>query len=249
MTPPLAAFDPELSFEAMDAAAKPGFDAWLLKTAQRFAAVEEVYAYRYTPYGGPRALVSTGGGAATQRAALYASRFHPYDPMLLGPQQRSDAAFFHVEASQIDNREYRHVCFEAPRFVDKLSFRWRRRGKTGQHEAYYVSFYRRSASGKEPLQSLAKLAEIGLSSLARQDRAGQAQAPLVERLDSQLEHAYPKLTPQERSVCARTLAGQSSGEIAEAMGIKPASVLTYRQRAYAKYELSSASGFLQRLIA
>ncbi|MEO0413117.1 MAG: LuxR C-terminal-related transcriptional regulator [Pseudomonadota bacterium] len=248
MSETIAAFDPALSFEAMEAAAQPGFDDWLLSAAQRFAAVEEVYAYRYTDTGGPRALVSTGEDAASRRAALYASRFHPYDPMLASPLRRSDAAFFRVEAAQIDNSEYRQVCFEAPRFVDKLSFRWRRRQDNGQAEAYYVSFYRRRAGARDKLQALATLAEVGLISLARKQQSARPAQPLVCRLESQLRQAYPALTPREVTVCARTLAGQSSGEISNDLSIARASVLTYRQRAYGKYMLTSAAGFLERIV-
>lgn len=248
LTDPLASFDPALSFEAMEEASKPGFDAWFLAAAQRFAAVEEVYAYRYTQTGGPKALVSTGDEAASKRAALYAKRYHPYDPMLRGKPRSGNAAFFHVEARQIDNREYRHHCFEAPRFVDKLSFLWRRRQANGLYEAFYVSFYRREAGQSDELGALAKLADAGLSSLARQSKTQQQAIPLVSRLERQVASAYPALTQRESSVCARTLAGDSADDIAEALGIAKSSVLTYRQRAYAKYGFTSAAGFLDKLI-
>lgn len=241
----ITAFDPDLSFEAMEASLNPGFGAWLLKTAQRFAHVDEIYAYRFTPQNGPRALVSTGDDAqAGERAALYANRFHPYDPMLQGAAS-PQAGFFQIEASQIQHRDYRQLCFEQPRFVDKLSFRWVR-----PDEAFYVSFYRRKAADKDALHDLAKLAEISLSTLARREAAAATkdQAPLADRLAKHLAQAYPLLTARETEVCARTLAGQTAKEIALSIGVKPSTILTYRQRAYGKYDVAHISDFLSGLI-
>jgi DNA-binding CsgD family transcriptional regulator len=238
-------FNPELSFEAMEAASQPGFGAWLLSAAQRVAQIDEVYAYRFTRSGGPRALVSSGHDPqAGDRAALYANRFHPYDPMLKGVGAHQ-AGFVHVKARDIAHDDYRHYCFDLPRFIDKLSFRWVR-----QDEAYFVSFYRRAAGGDEALPALAKLADIGLSALVRSTHmaAPARPAPLVERIAEKLAAAYPALTQRERDVCARSLCGESAREIAGALGVKPSSVLTYRQRAYAKYDVSSVSAFLDRLI-
>lgn len=238
-------FDPELSFEAMEAASQPGFGAWLLSAAQRVAQIDEVYAYRFTRSGGPRALLSNGHDPeAGDRAALYANRFHPFDPMLQGVGERQ-AGFVHVQARDITHADYRHYCFDRPRFIDKLSFRWVRKD-----EAYFVSFYRRAAGGDEALPALAKLADIGLSALVRsaQMAVPPPRLPLVDRINEKLREAYPALTYRERDVCARTLSGQSAREIAVALGVKPSSILTYRQRAYAKYSVSSAPAFLDRLI-
>lgn len=240
-----AQFDPELSFEAMEAASQPGFGAWLLGAAQRFAQIDEVYAYRFTRAGGPRALLSNGHDPqAGERAALYANRFHPYDPMLQGSGQRR-AGFVHVQARDIAHEEYRHYCFDRPRFVDKLSFRWVR-----EEEAFFVSFYRRTAEGDEALPALSRLAEIGLSALVSRAQMAKPSRPmpLTARIADKLAEAYPALTPRERDVCARTLAGASAREIADDLGLKTSSVLTYRQRSYAKYGVSSASAFLDQLI-
>ncbi|MEM1021960.1 MAG: helix-turn-helix transcriptional regulator [Pseudomonadota bacterium] len=240
--PALDAFDPDLAFEAMEAAERPDFGDWFLNAAQRFSHVEEIYAYRYTRGGGPSALISTGAKQASERAALYANRYHPYDPMLQGAKDDSGGAFFHVEARHINNRAYRHHCFEAPRFVDKLSFRWRR-----PQDAYYISFYRSRASAADKLQSLANLAEIGLTSLAKH-QAPKSAAPIAQRLEAKLKAAYPVLSQREAEIAAKTLAGQSASQIAETLSISPASVLTYRQRAYAKYGFTSANDFLDGLV-
>lgn len=245
MTMDFAHFDPELSLEALEAASGPDFGAWLLGAAQRFAKVDEIYAYRFTSSGGPCALISTGhDGDAGGRAALYANRFHPYDPMLLGGGRRT-AGFVHVEARDINHKDYRHLCFDKPRFVDKLSFRWVRRD-----DAYYVSFYRCRADGDTALPALAKLADIGLSSLVsfRKSCRVQPAAPLVDRLAQQLAEAYVDLTAREVEVCARTLSGNSASQIAAALSLKTSTVLTYRQRAYGRYGMTSAAGFLEKLI-
>lgn len=105
-----------------------------------------------------------------------------------------------------------------------------------------LSFYRRRA-GDHALQRLAGLANLGLTALARSvpDMAGAAS---IGRIDARIAAVYPQLTRRERQVCVRTLAGWSARAIAATLGIGPASVLTYRQRAYRRLGFSCAADFL-----
>ena len=74
--------------------------------------------------------------------------------------------------------------------------------------------------------------------------AANAQQVLLQRL----ARSYPQLTERERQIVALTLLGDSSAEIGQALSIKPATVLTYRQRAYERYRFGSASDFLAGLL-
>jgi DNA-binding CsgD family transcriptional regulator len=59
---------------------------------------------------------------------------------------------------------------------------------------------------------------------------------------------FPQLSQRERQVCARTLAGWTAKQIGRALGLRTATVLTYRQRAYQRFGFRSASDFLQTLL-
>ena len=63
-----------------------------------------------------------------------------------------------------------------------------------------------------------------------------------------LQRSFPQLTERERSIVALTLLGESAAEIGAALSIKPATVLTYRQRAYERYRFNRASDFLAGLL-
>jgi DNA-binding CsgD family transcriptional regulator len=56
---------------------------------------------------------------------------------------------------------------------------------------------------------------------------------------ARVRRACPQLTPRELDVLRGTLDGASAVEIAAQMGVKPASVVTYQKRAYARLGISS----------
>ncbi len=91
---------------------------------------------------------------------------------------------------------------------------------------------------------MAPLATLSLAALCRSaDRP-----PLVTVFEQRLAADFPQLTPRERQVCARTVAGWSAASTATSLGLTRASVLTYRQRAYHKLGFSRAADFLERLV-
>jgi DNA-binding CsgD family transcriptional regulator len=56
---------------------------------------------------------------------------------------------------------------------------------------------------------------------------------------ARVRRTCPALTPRELDVLRGTLEGASAIEIAVQMGVKPASVVTYQKRAYARLGISS----------
>ena len=75
-----------------------------------------------------------------------------------------------------------------------------------------------------------------------------AQPDAAQTLLQRLRRSFPQLTERERSIVAQTLLGESAAQIAQALDIKPATVLTYRQRAYERYRFNRASDFLVGLL-
>lgn len=240
--------DPHLGSMLMDAAGEPRFGPHLLATAQAIDRVTEVFGYRLSPSGRPEALVSCSEyGDVEHRAGAYVARFYRNDPAIWARRGGVDGGFSErVDAREIAIRDYRAICFERPRFADKVSFGWRSAG-----EEIVVSFYRDRAGELGDPDRLRGLANIALTGLVRAARRLPARAhddDIVARLERGVAAAAPGLSRREREVCARTLAGRSAAQTAADLGIGAATVLTYRQRAYGKLGLNRANDLLSALI-
>lgn len=241
----LPLLDPDIGAALVDAMGTPAFGALMLDAAQRVAGVDEIFAYHVRDGERPVALSSISErGDHDRRARHYAERFYHHDPVVHARRQTAAGRGFVacVRAADISLRDYRAICFEQPRFADKLCFGWRGAGR-----AIVLSFYRRQDS--EGTAALAALANVGLTALARQNIAApDPEARLVERLEARIARAFPVLTHRERQVAARTVAGWTAERTADALDIRPSSVLTYRQRAYQRLGFSCAADFLPAIL-
>lgn len=239
----LPLLDPDIGAALVEAAGTPVFGALMLDAAQSVAGVDEIYAYHVRDGERPVALSSVSErGDHDRRARHYAERFYHHDPVVHARQRTAAGRGFVacVRAAEIGLRDYRAICFEQPRFADKLCFGWRGAGR-----AIVLSFYRRRDS--EGTDALAALANVGLTALARQ-AVPTSEFSLVERLETRIARAFPVLTLRERQVAARTVAGWTAERTADALDIRPSSVLTYRQRAYQRLGFSGAADFLPAIL-
>lgn len=239
----LPLLDPDIGAALVDAVGTPVFGARMLDAAQSVAGVDEIFAYHVRDGERPVALSSISErGDHDRRARHYAERFYHHDPVVHARQRTAAGRGFVacVRAAEIGLRDYRAICFEQPRFADKLCFGWRGAGR-----AIVLSFYRRRDS--EGTAALAALANVGLTALARQ-AVPTSEFSLVERLEARIARAFPVLTLRERQVAARTVAGWTAERTADALDIRPSSVLTYRQRAYQRLGFSGAADFLPAIL-
>lgn len=239
----LPLLDPDIGAALVDAVGTPVFGARMLDAAQSVAGVDEIFAYHVRDGERPIALSSISErGDHDRRARHYAERFYHHDPVVHARQRTAAGRGFVacVRAAEIGLRDYRAICFEQPRFADKLCFGWRGAGR-----AIVLSFYRRRDS--EGTAALAALANVGLTALARQ-AVPTSEFSLVERLETRIARAFPVLTLRERQVAARTVAGWTAERTADALDIRPSSVLTYRQRAYQRLGFSGAADFLPAIL-
>lgn len=244
--------DPDTGQRLVEAAGTPAFAGALLQAAQKLDAVDEIYAYQITPAGVPRTVLSCGERRdVDERTAGYVERFHVLDPIVQArwnPGRRGRGFIRHVRADQIPVGSYRDVCFARPGFVDKICVGWR-----GKELGLVLSFYRGKRSRAEPDKSLASLGGLAMALLKHHIGLTQRQGDPGLRdpralLEARLARSFPVLTVRERQVVALTLLGHSAGQIAEELAIRPATVLTYRQRAYQRMEFSQASHFLGALL-
>jgi DNA-binding CsgD family transcriptional regulator len=240
----LPLLDPDIGAALIEAVGTPVFGARMLDAAQSVAGVDEIFAYHVRDGERPVALSSISErGDHDRRARHYAERFYHHDPVVHARQRTAAGRGFVacVRAGEIGLRDYRAICFEQPRFADKLCFGWRGAGR-----AIVLSFYRRQGDD-EGTAALAALANVGLTALARQ-AVPTSESGLVERLEVRIARAFPVLTLRERQVAARTVAGWTAERTADALDIRPSSVLTYRQRAYQRLGFSGAADFLPAIL-
>jgi len=242
--PSMGLIDPQRAAALLDARNLETFSERLLETAYSTAGVEELFAYRIAD-GAPETLASSSGLVdAAERADAYARRFHRSDPAVaVRLAARPGTGFVcRVPTDAIKLGAYRKLCFERPRFTEKICFGWR----AGDH-SLVVTFYQRHQNEPDMAQ-LGALAQIAITGLTRLLR-GPAQADsLIHRIERRLAETHRVLTPRECAVCARTLAGRTAREIAEELGLGHGTVLTYRQRAYEKLGLSKANDLLPAIL-
>lgn len=234
--------DPILGAALIDAAGGDAFAPLLLDAASGIAGVDEIFAYRAAASGAPDALLSVSKlDDAETRAQNYVRDFFRFDPVTrLRKAGASESFVVSVAAAELDQPRYRSLCFDGPRFADKLCFGWR--DKTN---AIVLSFYRSDTAGLGRERGLLPLANLALSILAKGARPA---LPLVDRLEHKLALHYPALTTRERQVCARTIAGWSAERSAADLAIRPSTVIAYRQRAYQRLGIHSAHAFLEPFI-
>ena len=238
--------DPALTHKLVTAGGAKALADELLAAARKFGQIAEVFACRLAAGQRPSRVLLAGHDDASNRARSYQSQFWSMDPVIrkLNEQQPRGCFIATVSQNEIAYPDYRDCCFRRPGFLDKVTFVW-----TDEIGSTLLSFYRSGAGDVEQLQMLAALADVTLGVLGPGvSMPEHGKTPLVERLQSRLRLAFPKLTEREVQICARTLAGQSSKEIARALKISPASVMTYRQRAYSREVISSAGQLLDRLV-
>lgn len=234
--------DPDKAAELLAASDAAIFSERLLNVAHSVAGIDELFAFRVEEGKAPLTLASSSGlGDAGERARAYAQRFHHHDPVHARRRSTPPGSGFHlrVPTEAIALGDYRRLCFERPRFSEKVCFGWRK-----SDHAVVVSFYQRHEALERDLAPLGALAQIALTGLTRLSGRVDGSLRFIEELERRLATAHGTLTAREREVCARTLAGRTAREIATELGIGAGTVLTYRQRAYLKLGLSRASDLL-----
>ena len=250
-----ALLSPSLGQALIEAAATPHFATVLLGAARQFDCIDEVFAYQVdTGKGDVQTLLASGERKGiAERTGEYARRFHAKDPLLAGAHQGKALGFSRrVRAADIPKGEYCELCFDQPGFLDKVSFGWHEPGKL-----MVLSFYRGLHAQGESASQLWSLGQLAMAALNlhAQAHSSPVMAPVQaaptdarQLLLQRLQRSFPQLTERERSIVALTLLGESAAEIGAALSIKPATVLTYRQRAYERYRFNRASDFLAGLL-
>lgn len=205
-----------------------------------------VFAYEFDAR--PRTVSAAdhrGGRFLRDVAERYATHFYALDGnraiigRTSGTQSRDTLVLHQQQSAEIENEAYRAACYAQPNVSDRLSL------LVQPVDGVWLSinFYRDSAYGNfaprelEQVESVAHLfAHAAKSHYALNGQ--HQQGPAVAML-SRVRRACPALTPRELDVLRGVLEGASAAEIALRMGVKPASVVTYQKRAYARLGISN----------
>lgn len=239
--------DPRLAGDLLAARDLAQFSQLMLAAAHSAVGVDEFFAYRLRDGAeAPEPLASSSElGDAGARVSEYARRFYRRDPAAVARRAALPNSGFRVRipADAIAASDYRRLCFDRPRFAEKICFGWR-----GADQALIVSFYQRRTDGTQPadmaqLGALAQIAVTGLTRLAQPHAQ-----PAIAEIEDRLRARWPVLTARECQVCARTLTGTTARMIGCELGLAPGTVLTYRQRAYQKLGISRAADLLGDLL-
>ncbi|RFC62291.1 LuxR family transcriptional regulator [Fulvimarina endophytica] len=234
--------DPDLAADLLEARDSRLFAIRLLDIARRAAGIEELFACRLGD-GLPEILASASTlDDVEDRAGAYVRRFHHSDPLAEARRATPPGQGFvrRIPAEAINLGAYRNLCFDRPRFAEKICFGWCR-----ADDALVVSFYQRRDAGSPDMAQLGALAQLAMTGLSR---LTQPPAPLLPELRDRLAQAYPALTVREREICARTLSGQTARAIADDLALGTSTVLTYRQRAYQKLGMRKSNDLLAAIL-
>ena len=141
--------DPDRAAAVLDARDLTSFSEHLLKAAHSAAGIEELFAYRIAD-GAPETLASSSDlGDVAERAEAYARRFHRSDPAVQARLATPPGHGFvcRIPADAIELGPYRKLCFERPRFSEKICFGWQAPG-----HCLVVTFYQRGRAAPDMAQ-------------------------------------------------------------------------------------------------
>jgi len=221
--------------------------ARILRVSRRIAPVDEVFSFALGEGSRPAVLGAASViGPTRERTERYSEEFYKFDPLfgMDAPPKGGSITRRMISADEIRKSDYREICFDRPGLRQKISF-----SAAAGTERIHCNFYLREPVSGDAVDDLEAFAAITLPSLRRRWKLDLRRASsLVDRIEARLAEAYPSLTPRERQVCARTIAGWSADASALDLGIGVGSVLTYRRRAYSRFDYSSAGQFLERIL-
>lgn len=142
-------------------------------------------------------------------------------------------------SADIAHDGYRRACYATPNVSDRLSLLL----QPAADIWLSVNLYRERAAGNfrpaevELVESLAPL--IGEAAKHHYALRGQSQMGIPQLMLARLRGLCPALSKRELDALRGVLEGRSAAEIAECMGVKPSSVVTYQKRAYQRLGISS----------
>lgn len=228
------------------------FNTAMLESLNGLARVDHYALIRFDGARSARLVTSASRAALSVAREVqedYLDVFQKIDPNrhLFRAARTQMAQVARMPRESVPNTRYRLCCYDRPGLVDRISvvaaerddwyclnlFRTRESGCFATREAAAVQ------EGATLLAALAIKHDRLLSPLGPRSRAER-----LAETEARLRQIGPGLTPREREVLARIVAGMTSEGIGLDLQIGLNSVLTYRKRGYARLRISSQNELL-----
>jgi DNA-binding CsgD family transcriptional regulator len=224
------------------------FAAEVLNTLGDAARISQCTIFAYEFGNRPRTVSVAdrrGGRFLRDVADVYSKLFYALDGnqniVTTTPAARVGAPMvIHQQTSDdIAHEGYRAACYSDPNVCDRLSLLL----QPADRIWLSINLYRdRMHANFQPqeialVEALAPL--IGHAAKHHYALHGQSQLGIPQLMLARLRTLCPALAKRELDVVRGVLEGHTSAEIAEMLGIKPASVVTYQKRAYQRLGVSS----------
>lgn len=149
-------------------------------------------------------------------------------------QQGPDMRLLWLSPTGIGDAEYRRLLFDQPGFTSKVSLL----GQWGERSCYLNFYFSRAPLDVARAAALLEQHGSTLVSLAyRHDEIAFADAPAVR-------DPWMALSRRERETAQLLLDGRTAKEIGRHMTLSPATVVTYKERIYAKLGVAGLREFL-----
>jgi DNA-binding CsgD family transcriptional regulator len=186
--------------------------------------------------------------AAQANVRQFINRCHRVDPSLIALRQRQaeHACVAEMQIGDIRDRQYRQ-CFETAGVKECISFFVRPGMELNQLSIYRGT--RNASLSSAGIESFAELASVIMRSGKKHEELSCVDSRAhelltVDSIEQLLRLAPLGLSQRESEVCARAAAGSTIVDTAADLNIKSTSVITYRQRAYEKLNISRQSELL-----
>jgi len=233
--------------KAVRSTGTPGATSAFFEMVSAVAPICELTGWVWQAPDNPRLIVHTGRNPLSgEIIRRYISRYFTFDPSyhMIRNTARSEWINLRVHPDSISNYQYLNDCYLRPAVVEKLTLaRWAENGW------FVLNLYRDSSWGwfsNEEQERIAALSHLLLPLLRKHyqltgesPKLGTQRQARIEEMAQRMASLDARLTERQCAVCARTAAGLTARTIAQELGIKVSSVLTYRRRAYERLSISS----------
>jgi len=228
----------------------PSFaDAWLA-TVNAVIPADHVSLFSFDASLRPKLLggaARSGPVIAIELGKIYVRHYYLWDPNLKAMRKAGESPqspmFLHLRARDIEDASYRSRIYRKHNLIERISWLGR-----AEMTWFIANIYRENKSGGFSASELEALEQatdilcaaverhISLVSPAALEPGSNPPVEWLEKLVFDLGHG---LTPREVQVCARALSGMTRAGIALDLGVKPTTVVTLVQRAYARINIST----------
>lgn len=182
---------------------------------------------------------------AYDASRAYVAQMYQVDPLraLFGISPSQEMTFLRLDVDSIIDAGYRDTCFRSIGTVEKMSIVSQKGNRCST-----LNLYRHEISGRFQPKEVRRieryapvlniLVEKHVQSYSTGNSAEQAPKALIMQ---RVVALGAKLSQREAEVCTLILLGHTSESIGLNIGVGHSTVLTYRKRAYAKLQISSAN--------